>query len=82
MFASLLRLIEQTPESIATALSVPERVLLFYAASGTDCQMARVTDATTWHMMVRNLIARDQPATRFVLTTGGCTVLGPLVGTG
>src|ERR1019366_1129897 len=34
------------PESIAVALSVPERLLLFCLASGTDWQKAGITHAT------------------------------------
>jgi hypothetical protein len=59
---------KQIPESIAAELTVPERILLFGLASETDWQKVGVTYATAQHMMVRNLIERDQAASRFVLT--------------
>jgi hypothetical protein len=46
------------PASIAGALTVPERLLLFYLASDTDWQAASITQATAQHMMVRGLIER------------------------
>ena len=45
--------------SIAAGLTVPERVLLFYLASGTDWQKAGVTHATAQQMMIRGLIDRE-----------------------
>jgi hypothetical protein len=44
------------PETIAAALSVPERVLLFCLASGTDWLKAGVSPVTVQHMLVRNLV--------------------------
>jgi hypothetical protein len=41
------------PASIAGALTVPERLLLFCLASDTDWQAASITQATARHMMVR-----------------------------
>jgi hypothetical protein len=64
-----------TAESIAAALTVPERVLLFCLASDTDRQKAGVTHATAQHMMVRGLIERDQAVSRFVPTKQGRAVL-------
>jgi hypothetical protein len=68
-----------TTESIAAALTVPERLLLFCLASGTDWQAASVTHATAQHMMVRGLIERDQATSRFVLTEQGHAVLAALL---
>jgi hypothetical protein len=68
-----------TAESIAAALTVPERLLLFCLASGTDWQAASVTHATAQHMMVRGLIERDQATSRFVLTEQGRAVLAALL---
>jgi hypothetical protein len=42
-----------SPASIAAALTVPERLLLFCLASDTDWQAASITHATAQHMMVR-----------------------------
>jgi hypothetical protein len=66
------------PTSIATALTVPERILLFCLASETDWQAASITHATAQHMMVRGLIER-QTATRFMLTEQGRAVLEALL---
>jgi hypothetical protein len=63
-----------TAESTAAALTVPERLLLFCLASGTDWQAAGITHATGQHMMVRGLIER-RAATRYVLTEPGRAVL-------
>jgi hypothetical protein len=67
------------PETTATELTVPERMLLFCLASGTDWQKAGITDATAQHMMVRGLIEREHTATRFMLTYEGRVVLAALV---
>jgi hypothetical protein len=42
-----------TPADIAADLAVPERVLLFCLASGTDWAQASVTHAAVRHMIVR-----------------------------
>jgi hypothetical protein len=68
-----------TAASIATALTVPERILLFCLASGTDWQAVSVTHATAQQMMVRGLIVR-QAAARYVLTERGPAVLAALLG--
>ena len=70
----------QTAETIAAELTVPERLLLFCLASDTDWQRAGVSHATAQHMMVRGLIERDQAATRFALTDQGRAVLGVTAG--
>ena len=72
---------EPTPASIAAALTVPERLLLFCLASDTDWQAASITHATAQHMMVRGLIERDHAATRYALTDQGRAVLGALLAT-
>jgi hypothetical protein len=69
---------KQNPESIAEGLSVPERVLLFCLASGTDWQKASVTHATAQHMMIRSLIER-RAAGSFELTDQGRAVLEALM---
>jgi hypothetical protein len=66
-----------TPDTIAAELTVPERVLLFCLASGTDWVKAGVTHATAQHLLVRNLVDRDQ-STDFELTDQGCAVLAAL----
>jgi hypothetical protein len=68
-----------TPESIAAGLSVPERVLLFCLASGTDWQNANVTHATAQQMMVRGLVERAAGATSYALTDEGRAVLEVLL---
>ena len=68
-----------TPETIAAELIVPERMLLFCLASGTDWAKAGVTHATAQHMLGKNLVERDQAATRFMLTEQGRAVLSALV---
>jgi hypothetical protein len=60
-----------TPVSIAAALTVPERLLLFCLASDTDWQAASITHATAQHMMVRGLIERDHAGSRFASTERG-----------
>jgi hypothetical protein len=68
-----------TIDAIATELSVPERVLLFCLASGTNWVKAWVTHATAQHMLVRNLVERDHAAADFVLTDQGRAVLAALL---
>jgi hypothetical protein len=51
-----------TPASIATDLTVPERLLLFCLELDTDWQAASITDVTAQHMMVRGLIERQAAA--------------------
>jgi hypothetical protein len=68
-----------TTASIAAALTVPERILLFCLASDTDWQAASITHATAQQMMVRGLIERDQAASRYVLTDQGRAVLAALL---
>ena len=67
-----------TAESIAAALTVPERLLLFCLASDTDWQAASITHATAQQMMVRGLIER-QAASRFALTDQGHAVLAAML---
>ena len=69
---------EPTPQSIAAALTVSERLLLFCLASGTDWQAASITHATAQQMMVRGLIEREA-ATRYVLTEQGRAVLAAVL---
>jgi hypothetical protein len=67
------------PASIAGALTVPERLLLFCLASDTDWQAASITQATAQHMMVRGLIERDSGAGSFVPTDHGRAALEALL---
>jgi hypothetical protein len=67
----------RTPATIA--LTVPERVLLFCVASGTEWLKAGVTSATVQHMLVRSLIERDPATMRLALTAQGHDVLAALV---
>jgi hypothetical protein len=66
------------PESIAAGLSVPERILLFCLASGTDWQKAAVTGETVTVMMVKALVERDA-AGRLSLTNEGRAALAALM---
>jgi hypothetical protein len=64
--------------TIAAELSVPERVLLFCVASGTEWARAGVTGATATAMVVRGLIERDS-ADELTLTKEGRAVLEALL---
>ena len=66
-------------ESIAAALTVSERVLLFCLASGTDWQKAGVAHATAQHLMTRGLLEREGGAGSFALTEQGRAVLEALL---
>jgi hypothetical protein len=66
-------------ESIAGGLTVPERLILFCLASGTDWQKAGITYTTAQHMMIRGLIDREGAAATFVLTDEGRAVLTSLL---
>ena len=67
-----------TPASIAAALTVPERLLLFCLATDTDWQAANITHDTAQHLLVRGLIER-QAASRFALTDQGRAVLAAML---
>jgi hypothetical protein len=67
-----------TFESTAAGLTVPERVLLFCLASGTDWQKAGVTHATAQCLMVRGLIERTA-AGSYLLTEEGRAVFAALL---
>jgi hypothetical protein len=62
----------------AAALSVPERVLLFCVASGTDWKRAGITDALLTSMVIKGLIARE-PTGGLYLTKEGRAVLAALL---
>jgi hypothetical protein len=68
-----------TPETIASELAVPERILLFCLASDTDWAKAGVTHSDIQHMLVRNLVEREQAANRFVFTAQRRAVLAALL---
>jgi hypothetical protein len=68
-----------TFEKIAASLTVPERVILFCLASGTDWQKAAVTHATAQQMMIRDLVERQGGAGSYVLTDQGRAVLEALL---
>jgi hypothetical protein len=67
-----------TTDTIAAGLSVPERVLLFGLASGTDWLKAGVPTITVQHLVVRNLVDRDGTP-KLVLTEQGRAVLDALL---
>jgi hypothetical protein len=67
-----------TIDIIAANLTVPQRMLLFCLASGTDWAKAGVTRTTVQHLLVRNLVARNY-ATQLVLTEHGRAVLAALL---
>jgi hypothetical protein len=53
-----------SPQSIAAALTVPERLLLLCLATDTDWQAASIKHATAQQMMVRGLIERSRNTLR------------------
>jgi hypothetical protein len=65
-------------DAIAAGLTVPERVLLFCLASGTDWLQAGVPTITVQHLLVRNLAERRHAA-QLVLTEQGRAVLAALL---
>jgi hypothetical protein len=67
-----------TTEAIAAELTVPERVLLFCLASGTDWFKAGVTPTTAKRMLVTGLIERGG-AGHLILTEQGRKVLAALL---
>jgi hypothetical protein len=67
-------------ESIAAGLTVPERMLLFCLASGTDWQRAGIAALTAQQMMIRGLVEREGGAGAYVLTDEGRAVLAALLG--
>jgi hypothetical protein len=64
--------------SIAAGLTVPERVMLFCLASGTDWHRAGPSRATTQHLMIKGLIER-RAAGAFMLTDQGRAVFAALI---
>jgi hypothetical protein len=68
-----------TPHSIAPGLTVPERLLLFCLATGTDWQAASITHATAQQMMVRGLFERATGEASYRLTDQGRAVLEALL---
>jgi hypothetical protein len=67
------------PETIASDLRVPERIMLFCLASGTDWERAYVTHATAQQLLVRGLIDRASTRARFKMTPLGRDVLAALI---
>ncbi len=68
----------KTKQESAPALTIPERILLFCVASGTDWERAGITGATVTTMVVRGLIGRDA-GNRLTLTDQGRTALDELL---
>ena len=66
------------PDSVAAALSVPERVLLFCIASSTSWQEAGITGETLTTMELKGLIQRDTVG-RLSLTAKGRAALRALL---
>jgi hypothetical protein len=60
------------------ALTIPERVLLFCVASGTEWERAGITGSTVTAMIVRSLIERDA-GNRLALTRQGRAALDALL---
>jgi hypothetical protein len=67
-----------TPNTLAATLTVSQRVLLFCLASDTDWAKAGVTHSTVQHLLVTNLVGRDQ-AGHLALTDQGREVLAALL---
>jgi hypothetical protein len=67
------------PQAQATALSIPERILLFCVASRTEWERAGIAGTTVTAMVVRGLIERDA-AGNLYLTKQGRAVLAALLG--
>jgi hypothetical protein len=65
----------------ASITRVPERVLLFRVASGTEWERAGVTGATVTAMIVRGLIERDAAA-HLTLTSQGRAAFKALITNG
>ena len=63
----------------AATLSVPERVLLFCAASGTDWERAGITGTMVTATVIKGLIARE-PTGGLYLTKDGRATLRALIG--
>jgi hypothetical protein len=68
-----------SPAKISSDLRVPERMMLFCLASGTDWERAGVTHATAQQLLVRGLIDRAATSARFKLTPLGRDVLAALL---
>jgi hypothetical protein len=66
-------------DAIRAELSIPERILLFCVASGTEWDRAGVTGATITVLVVRGLIERDVGG-RLVLTKQGRAALDAMIG--
>jgi hypothetical protein len=71
--------VRPSPAKIASDLRVPERMMLFCLASGTDWERAGVTHATPQHLLVRGLLNRASTPARFKLTPLGRDVLAALL---
>jgi hypothetical protein len=71
--------LRSTPQAIADDLRIPERMMLFCLASGTDWERAGVTHATAQQMLVRGFIDREGAAGRFRLTPLGRSVFAALL---
>ena len=70
---------KRSAAEIAARLTVPERLLLFCLASGTDWQRAGVNIAAATQLVVRNLVEHEQSPARFKLTFLGVKVFAALV---
>ena len=67
-----------TTDSTAAELIVPERVLLFCLAAGSDWVKAGVPAIIAQYLLVGNLVERDD-STQLVLTEQGRAVLAALL---
>jgi hypothetical protein len=65
--------------TIATTLTVQERVLLFCVVSGTEWERANITGPAVTSAIVRGLVQRD-PIGQLSLTKEGRAVFRELIG--
>ena len=70
------------PKSIAATLSVPQRLLLFCVASGSDYRKAGINGASVQLAIIRGLVERDEATQRLALTEQGRAVLAALIANG
>ena len=75
------RLAKSTATDAPPALTIPERVLLFCVASGTDWEHLGITGTTVTAMVVRGMIERDAGG-GLTLTPQGRAALDALLAKG
>ena len=71
---------QPTPAEVAAKLTVPQRLLLFCAASNTDWQkVAGIHTPTVQLAIIRKLVEREEATSRLKLTEHGRAVLAELL---